>query len=366
MKKLLIITMAISLVVGTMSGCSGGTSTPAPTTAASAPTTAASTDSASAKPEETNAAADAFADGPSYKLKIAHVQGTSHPYQIGAQYIADQLKERSNGKITAEVYPSSQLGGERDTTEGAQMGTVDIVITGTAVLANFDKSYTVFDFPFLFENREHAFAALDGDFGKQKLESLEQYGLIGLCFFENGFFNIMNTKKDITVIEDMKGLNIRTMENAVYMAAFSALGANPVPMAANEVYTSLQNGTVDGCCLSINGIYALAWYEPQKSYMLSDMFFCATPVIMSKTVYDSMPSEYQELIREVAADAAEVERQNSQDQEATNLQAMIDYGINTTTPENRDDWVNLMKEEVYPQFTDLVPQSLLDEIERYK
>ena len=346
---------ALALVLVLVMCCSFvacGSGEPAETDQASAPSTEVSDE-------------NVFNDGPSYNLKIAHVQGTTHPYEIGAQYMATELEARSNGKITAEVFPAGQLGGERDTTEGAQMGTIDIVITGTAVLANFDESYTVFDFPFLFEDRDHAYAALDGEFGQEKLKSLENYGMVGLCYFENGFFNIMNAKKDITVPEDLKGLNIRTMENAVYMAAFSELGANPVPMAASEVYTSLQNGTVDGCCLSINGIYALGWHEPQKSYMLADMFFCASPVIMSKTVFDSMPEEYQQLILEVAADAAEVERQNSQDQEETNLQAMVDSGINLTYPEDRNEWVQIMEEKVYTQFTDLVPQSLIDEIKGY-
>jgi tripartite ATP-independent transporter DctP family solute receptor len=311
------------------------------------------------------AVSEAFANGPSYKLKIGHVQATTHPYQVGSLYIAKELENRSGGKITADVFPSSQLGGERDMTESVQMGTLDIVITGTAVVANFDPAFTVFDFPFLFESREHAYAVLDGEFGRTKMAGLEAFDMVGLGFFENGFFDVMNSKHDVTRIEDLRGLNIRTMENAVYMAAFSAYGANPVPMAASEVFTALQNGTVDGCCLSINAIYALKWHQPQKSYMLADMFFCPIPVLMSKSVYDAMPEAYRQLIREVVAEACNVERQESINQEGPNLQAMKDEGINVTKPDDRDAWVRLIEEKVYPQFRDKVPQSMIDEIKGY-
>ena len=347
-KKLFLILLAVGLMF--LSACSSGDGNkPAPSGG----------DSGEA------AEGDAFANGRSFKLKIGHVQATTHPYQVGALYIAQELEKRSGGKITADVFPSSQLGGERDMTESVQMGTLDLVITGTAVVANFDPAFTVFDFPFLFESRDHAYAVLDGEFGQTKMAGLEAFDMVGLGFFENGFFEIMNSKRDVTKIEDMRGLNIRTMENAVYMAAFSAYGANPVPMAASEVYTALQNGTVDGCCLSINAIYALKWHQPQKSYMLADMFFCPIPVLMSKSVFDRMPADYQRLVREVVAEACEVERKESINQEAANLKAMQEDGINLTAPDNRDDWVKLIEDKVYPQFTDKVPQPMIDEIKAY-
>jgi len=222
---------------------------------------------------------DPFADGPYYELKIAHVQNPGHSYQVGAKYLAEQLEKRSNGKITAVIFPSSQLGGERDTVESAQMGTVDIAITGAAPLANFNKNFTVFDFPGLFTSSEQASAVMDGEIGSGMFESLDANGLVGLCYFDNGFFNTFNSKRDVTKIEDMVGLNIRTMENAVYMATYKAFGSNPVPMAAGEVYTALQTGTVDGFCLSFNAAYALKWYEQAKSVMYADLFYCVTRLL---------------------------------------------------------------------------------------
>ena len=306
---------------------------------------------------------DPFADGPTYTLKFGHVQTTTHPYHLGALAFKEKVEELSKGKITVDIYPNSQLGGEIDMIESMQLGNVDLAAVGTCNLANFDPSYTLFDLPFLFESREHAIAVCESDYGLEKMNNLEQYGLIGLGYFDNGFFDVMNAKVEVTKPSDLKGLNIRIVQNPVYVAAFTALGANPVPMAPAEVYTALQNGTVDGNCLSINGIYNFGWYELQSTYMIANMFFNNLILAMSKSVFDSMPAAYQDAIREAGTYACQQEHILGEEQEATNLEAMVESGITVTEPANIDEWVTLMEEEVYPQFSDVCPA---DEIELIK
>jgi TRAP-type C4-dicarboxylate transport system substrate-binding protein len=155
------------------------------------------------------------------------------------------------------------------------------------------------------------------------------------------------------------------MQNPVYIAAFTAMGANPVPMTPAEVYTALQNGTVDGNSLSINGIFGFKFYEVQKTYMLADMFFCAMPFVMSKRVYDSIPPAYQQAIQEAARSAQEIERRASIDQESVNLETMVKSGISTTKPDNRNEWIKLMEEKVYPQFAAKVTAQELTAIKSY-
>jgi tripartite ATP-independent transporter DctP family solute receptor len=310
-------------------------------------------------------AADPFVDGPSYAWKLGHVQITTHPYHIGAEAFASKLSELTKDKVKIEIYPSSQLGGEIAMTEAVQMGNLEFAITSTAVLANFNASFTVFDFPFLFENRQHAYTVLDENYGQSKMEILKNFGMVGLAWYENGFFDIMNGKRPITKISDLQGLNIRIMQNPVYIAAFSAMGANPVPMAPAEVYTALQNGTVDGNCLSINGIYGFRFYEVQTTYMLADMFFCALPFVMSKQLYDSLPPAYQQAILEAGKYSQAIERQASVDQEEVNLATMMKSGITTTKPDNRNEWVQLMETGVYPQFADKVSTQELQTIKGY-
>ena len=305
---------------------------------------------------------DPFENGPTYQLRLGHVQATTHPYHLGAEAFAERVSELTNGKITVDIYPSSQLGGEIDMIESAQMGNLDMAIVGTCNLTNFDPTFGVFDFPFIFESREHALKVCESEYGVEKLERLKDFGLVGLGYFDNGFFDVMNNKQDVTKPSDLKGLNIRIVQNPIYAAAFAACGANPVPMAPAEVYTALQNGTVDGNCLSINGIYGFGWYELQNTYMIANMFFCALPLVISKTVFDGMPAAYQEAVMEAGAYACEVNHQTSEDQEATNLAIMEEAGIKVTYPDNIDEWITLMEETVYPQFADTVPAEEVEQV----
>lgn len=305
---------------------------------------------------------DPFADGPSYTLKLGHVQATTHPYHIGAEAFKSKVEELTEGKVTVDIYPNSQLGGEIDMIESAQMGNLDLVIAGTCNLTNFDPSFGIFDLPFLFENREHALAVCESEYGTEKLEKLKEFGLVGLGYFDNGFFDVMNNKRDVVKPSDLKGLNIRIVQNPIYAAAFTACGANPVPMAPAEVYTALQNGTVDGNCLSINGIYGFGWYELQNTYMIANMFFCALPLVMSKTVFDGMPEAYQQAIMEAGAYACEANHTSSEEQEATNLAIMQEAGIKVTYPEDINEWISLMQDEVYPQFTDTIPEEEIEQV----
>jgi tripartite ATP-independent transporter DctP family solute receptor len=314
---------------------------------------------------DTSAQPDPFANGPSYKWKLGHVQIKTHPYHIGAEAFVSKLTELTKGKVSIQIYPTSQLGGEVAMTESVQMGNLEFAIDSTAVLANFDSSFTVFDFPFLFANREHAYKTLDSDYGQKKLENLKKFGIVGLAWYENGFFDVMNSKRPITKVSDLRGLNIRVMQNPVYIAAFSAMGANPVPMAPAEVYTALQNGTVDGNSLSINGIFGFKFYEVQKTYMLADMFFCALPFVMSKKVYDSVPPAYQQAIQEAARYSQEIERKASVDQESVNLETMKKSGISTTKPDDRNEWIKLMEEKVYSQFAAKVTDQEMATIKSY-
>lgn len=328
-------------------------------------------DSAPAKEEtEQNESAgtetDPFADGPSYNLRLGHVQAVTHPYHLGAMAFAEKVGELTNGKIKVEVFPSSQIGNEIDMIESMQMGTIDMGVIGTCNLANFDPSFTIFDMPFIFENREHAVKVCESDFGQEKLDGLSEYGLIGLGYFDNGFFDVMNNKVDVYEPSDLKGLNIRIVQNPVYSAVFAACGANPVPMAPTEVYTALQNGTVDGNCLSINGIYGFGWYELQTTYTLADMFFCNLVLTMSKSVYDEMPEAYQAAIREAAVYGCEANHISGAEQEEVNLKAMEEAGVKAVYPENLDSWIELMEKEVYPQFSNVAPQEDINLIKSMK
>jgi len=179
-------------------------------------------------------------------LKLGHAVAPVHPYHLGAVKFSELVAQRTGGKVKIDVYPSTQLGNERDMVEGLQLGTIDLVVTSTGPVGGFVPKMFVVDLPFLFRDRDHAYKVLDGPIGRDLLSALSAKSIRGLAFWENGFRQITNNLRPIEKPTDLKGVKIRTMENKVHLAAFRAFGASPTPMAWSEVYTALQQRTIDG------------------------------------------------------------------------------------------------------------------------
>ncbi|MBM7713207.1 tripartite ATP-independent transporter DctP family solute receptor [Bacillus thermophilus] len=175
------------------------------------------------------------ANSETFNFKAGHSLTEDHPYHIGLTQIAENVKERTDGKINIQVFPLSQLGAERELTEALTLGTADMSISSTAPIANFYPE--IGNLPFLFESREHAYKVLDGEIGHNLLGGLEDVGIVGLAWGENGFRHMTNAKKPIEKPEDLNGLKIRTQESPIHLDAFTALGAKPAPMAWTEALT---------------------------------------------------------------------------------------------------------------------------------
>lgn len=307
-------------------------------------------------------------NAPEFNMRLGMSFVLEHPIGEGVTLLADLIEERSNGKIKIEIFPGCILGGERDMYESLQLGTLDLAVGGP-VLANFLPEFEIINMPFLFESREHAYAAMDGKFGDDILKKLETVGIVGLGWFENGFYDLMNGKvRNVTSWKDISGLNIRTVESNGFMDGWTAIGANPVPMAATELFTALQNGTVDGICLSINGTYYLKLHEAkQVNYTTLNMYFGALPIIMSKIVWDKLPKEYQELFFECAVEAEELERRRFQEVEQNSLDKFIEHGLTycEITGEAREEWKEKVISYVYPRYPKIVTDEYLAMIKEY-
>src|SRR5699024_3092762 len=180
------------------------------------------------------------------KFTIAHVLSTSSHYSAGAKAMMAALEELSGGSIELREAHGGSLGGERELIEATQMGTLDLVITSTGPVGNFVPATEIFDIPFLFTSFEHAHAVLDGPIGQAVLEKFPEHGLRALAWAENGFRNLTNSVRPIRTPADAKGLKIRTMENPIHIEAFKTLGILPTPMDFTELFTALEQGTVDG------------------------------------------------------------------------------------------------------------------------
>lgn len=304
------------------------------------------------------------ADGPTYVWRFHHGLATDHPYHIGATKFAELCAEKSGGRIQIDIFPGSQLGSERETYEMLQMGTLDFVSNTTSPLVNFDPSFAIFDMPFLFRDKQHAYSVLDGEIGDEKFESLENYGMHGLAWWECGMFNLVYSGDPIRVPDDMKGRTFRTMETEVTMSWVAATGANPVPMAWAEVFTALQNGTVDGTILPYTTTFFNKIYTVAPNYTLLNVTYSPVPLVISKQTWDPLPDDIKAILEEAAVESRDYMREYSNNVEAEIRQTMENEGVNLIdlTQEEMDQWVDTITEKAYPQ---LIPSWFSqDEVDR--
>lgn len=304
---LMALMMAFSLTA-----CGKGESAPAGTAAAGKP--------------ENEAQGDA-----STILKLGHGQTEVHPYHLGAERFASLVKEKTEGRVEIQIYPNGALGQERDMVEGLTLGTVDMCITTNAPLTNFASRFGVFEFPYLFKDYEHAHKVLDGETGQDIMKDLEPLNIVGLAYFENGFRNITNSKHTINTVSDLAGLKIRVMESPVHIASFQAMGANPTPMAWSEVYTAIQQGTIDGQENPTMAIVDGKIYEVNKYMSVTEHFYSPAELLISKAVFDKLSAEDQKALREAADEAKVYQRDEAyQINNTDKLSVLEENGVEIT------------------------------------
>lgn len=260
-----------------------------------------------------------------HTLKLGHIAEPENPYGQGADHFAKLVKERTNGAVEIQVYPSSQLGNQRDLVEGLTFGTVDMTLTGTAVLGNFIPEVAVFDLPFIFRDIPHAYKALD-TVGMELGKKGEARGMIMLAIWENGVRHMTNNKLPIKTPADMKGLKMRVMEQPVYIEMMKSLGASPTPMAMSELYTALQKGVIDGQENPLAHIATKRFFEVQKYISLSGHTYASEPLLVSTIAWKKLPKNYQDIIIKAAEDTRDWQRELCRNLEGEFLQKIKDSG----------------------------------------
>lgn len=216
-----------------------------------------------------------------------------HSQAQGLIKFAEIVEKNSGGRIKVQNYFSSQLGDDMKMMEALKAGTQELTMPSTSPISNMVKEFGIFDFPFVFNNEQEAYAVLDSPFGQKLLDKLPQHGLIGLGYWENGYRNLTNSKRPVATVEDFKGLKIRTLQNKVHLEVFGALGANPVPMPFSEVFTGLESRTVDGQENPIAAIESSKFYEVQKYLSLTNHVYTPFVFLMSKKIWDQLTPEDQ-------------------------------------------------------------------------
>ena len=270
-----------------------------------------------------------------FVIKIASSANAEEPQSIAMDLFAKNVEEKSNGRIKCEHYPSNQLGSERDVLEGLQIGTIEMIGAATSVMGNWVPSLNLFELPFIFQNRDHWWAVLDSEIGMSFAEPCAEQGFHLLGFYDVGARHIMTVEKAINSIEDMKGLKIRTMENAAHLDAFKAFGANPTPMAYAELYTALQTEVIDGAEAANVNYNSKKFYEVAPNWAQVGWIHLAQIVVMSKIFYDKLPPDLQELVNNEAKVAIKFERQAYKEKDESLLPDLEALGVKVTYPDKK-------------------------------
>ena len=266
-------------------------------------------------------------------FKLASLTAMDHTYNQGAAKFAELVKERSKGRIEITIYPNGQLGkGERELLEAVQQGTIDFYVGSTGPVGGFSPSMGILDLPFLFRDYAHVDKVLDGPLGRQLLADLGKANLKGLAFWENGFRNLTNSRKAVKAPADAKGLKIRTMENKIHLAAWKAVGVNPVPMAYGEVYGALQQKTIDGQENPVATIMQAKLYEVQKYMILDGHSYGCDFFLVNDKFYQGLPKETQELLKTSAYTSAVVGRGVQHLNSATGISEVQAKGMQVYAP----------------------------------
>jgi TRAP-type transport system periplasmic protein len=298
------------------------------------------------------------------KIGIGYPTPLVGPHGAGAKAFEEELNRLMPGRFKVQHYPSGSLGGEREMVESVQLGTLEMAVTGTAVIGNFVPEVMVMDLPFLFRDAHHARATLDGPIGQEILAKFRPRGLVGLGFGEIGFRHLTDSKRPITSPDDLKGLKIRTMENQVHIAAFRALGALPTPMSWTEVLTSLQQGTIDGQENPISILVSTKLWQVQKYVTLSRHVFTPISFTMSQAFFDKLSAAEKDAVRKAAVVGIKANRKYVDDVETSGVEELRKNGMQVTTSVNTAEFEKRLL-PVYKQYGDKFG-NLVDRIKAVK
>ncbi len=301
-----------------------------------------------------------------YTIRVAYVVAESHASHIAMRDVFQKELE-DTGRFKVELYPNGQLGGDRQAVEAVSIGNLEMTMCGEAVISGFVPEFELVGLPYLFTSLNSVHQALDGEFGAELDKKLEAQNLYNLGWGEVGFRNITNSKQEIKTPDDLKGIKIRTMETPTHLAFFKALGANPTPMAFNELFTALQQGTVDAQENPTALAYNSKFYEVQNFMTISEHVYTAAPILINKDFMDRLPVDLQAKVTEVAEKTKDAQRDLIYQQNTELESGMEEKGVKITrlTAEEKAAFKKVSDEQVYPDVIAQYGEDLIDLAQKY-
>ncbi|MCF4101095.1 TRAP transporter substrate-binding protein [Gillisia sp. M10.2A] len=281
-----------------------------------------------------------YKEEPVKSLKLAHSLGVTHPVHVAMEYFADRVKEKSGGKLLIEIYPSSQLGSERQCLELLQIGSLDMTKVSSAVMENFSPKLKVFGYPYLFKDKTHRYHVFDSKLGEELLLDGEKYWLRGLTYFDAGSRSFYTKDKEIKSPEDLKGMKIRVMQSPTAISLIKSFGGAATPVSWGELYTSLQQGVVDGAENNLPSFYSSKHYEICKFFSVDEHTSIPDILVISSSVYKKLTAEEKKWIDDSAKEATVKQRELWEEAEKEALAEISKAGVKITYPNK-----NLFKEQ---------------------
>lgn len=266
-------------------------------------------------------------------LKLAHGLDPSHSVHKAMVYMAEQTKMNSNGKLQIDIYPSQQLGAERELIELLQLGAVDMTKTSASVLENFSPQFKTLSMPYLFRDDAHMEKVLRGEIGQELLASSTQFFLRGMCYYDAGSRSFYTKDKKIERPEDLQGLKIRVQASQTAISLMNAFGAAAAPISFGELYTALQQGVVDGAENNPPSFYLTRHYEVCKYYTLNRHTRVPDVLLISEHTWQDLSDQERDWVQQAASSSAGYQKQLWRESEEESLAAVRAAGVEVIEPD---------------------------------
>ena len=297
------------------------------------------------------------------RVNIAIAQN-SH-YGVAIDTFAREVEKRTGGRYKIQTFYSGALGAERESVEGVQLGTLDLTLTSTGPLPNFVPDVAILDIPFLFRDYAHARAVLDGPIGQELLAKFAPKGMVGLAWAENGFRHMTTSKHPVNQPDDLRGLKMRTMENPIHIEAYRQFGILPTPMAFTEVFTALQQGTVDGQENPLSVITSAKLDQVQKYLSLTGHVYSPAIFLMNKAQWDKLSDADKQAFVEAAREGVKANRARVDEDERRAVADLRAKGMSVVENLDKAKFQAVLA-PVYTDFGKRFGQVNIDRIKNYR
>lgn len=264
-------------------------------------------------------------------IRIAHDSQPGSPLFVAFEAFEQDLETRSNGDIQVEIYGAGQLGGVRETTEMVQANNLQMTTAASVLLSPIIPQFSVLDTFYMFEDRDHAHRVLDSDAGQALLNSMDEKGFKGLGYLELGFRSFTNNKKPLENLEDFNNLKIRSAANPSQIKAWKSAGLSPIPLAWGEIYTSLQQGLIEGQESAIDSIYTQRFYEVQKYLSLTEHMYSNHVLFTNTEFWDQLSDSDKSLVEESIEKFIANQRTLAEEKNQVILSTLKSEGVNINT-----------------------------------